>query len=153
MDIGLAAKVGVAACAALRPRAPFNVPLNDPALFTDNPAGREFIAADDRKLTHVSARFLVASRILDGQLRRLAAGANAVPTMLLLAERDRIIRNGPTISWAERWSATPPAVDVFRGASHTLEFEPDTEHLETSLARMGRSFCRLLVTSANIARR
>jgi acylglycerol lipase len=103
----------------------FDIPLNDPALFTDDPAGRRFIADDPLKLTQVTARFLRCSRQLDWALRRAARGALAAPVTLALAGRERIIRNEPTEQWVRRAALRPPDVTVFANAAHTLEFESE----------------------------
>ncbi|MGD8452684.1 MAG: alpha/beta fold hydrolase [Phycisphaerae bacterium] len=111
----------------------FDIPLNDPALFTANPLGRQFIADDPAKIERVTARFLYFSRQLDRELRRTATATLAVPTTLLLAERDAIIRNEPTEAWLRRISRDPPQVHTFAQADHTLEFEEDVGDFETAL--------------------
>ena len=125
VDIGWWARLRVAWSLITKPTRTFPIPLNDPALFTDNPAGRQFIAADPLKLTHATARFLWASSRLDHGLRRLPPGGLAAETTLLLAERDRIIRNAPTAAWPAARSARQPTVVTVSAAAHTLEFEAD----------------------------
>jgi len=101
---------------------PFPIPLDDPRLFTDNPARQAFINDDPLKLTHATARFLYQSSKLDRQLAKAAPGSLRVPVTLALATRDRIIRNSPTERWLRRLAAQPVTVRVFP-AAHTLEFE------------------------------
>lgn len=128
VDVSLGTKLAVAA-ALLAPvpglarRDLFPIPLRDEALFTDSPAGREFIRTDPQSLTHVSARFLLTSRRLDRMLTRAAAGAIAQPAALLLSDSDRIIDNAATETILARL-CDGLTVDTLAGA-HTLEFEPD----------------------------
>lgn len=103
----------------------FAIPLDDPALFTDNPVGREFIASDPLKLTQATARFFWASRRLDRRLLRTPAGALEAPTTLVLAGRDQIIRNRPTKAWIERVTDGNAQVATFAKSAHTLEFSAD----------------------------
>lgn len=125
VDVGWWARLRVAWSLLVQPTRPFPIPLNDPALFTDNPAGRQFIVDDPLKLTHATARFLWASSRLDHWLRRLPRGGLAAETTLLLAERDRIIRNAPTAAWLIARCARQATVVTLPAAAHTLEFEAD----------------------------
>jgi alpha-beta hydrolase superfamily lysophospholipase len=125
VDLPPAAKLRVGLALLFRPRAAFPIPLDDPALFTDNPAGRKFIHTDPRRLTQVTARFLWHSRRVDAVLRKAPAQSLLAPVALLLAGRDRIIRNEPTAAWIRRVAAQPPEIIEFPAAAHTLEFEPD----------------------------
>lgn len=125
VDIGWWARLRVAWSLFVQPTRPFPIPLNDPALFTDNPAGRQFIADDALKLTHATARFLWASSRLDWWLRRLPPGGLAAETTLLLAEHDRIIRNAPTAAGLAARSVRQTTVITLPAAAHTLEFEAD----------------------------
>lgn len=123
------------------PQKRFGIPLDDPALFTENPARQEFIARDPLALSEATARFLYCSTRLDRRLRGLPRGALRAPTTLLIAERDRIIRNGPTRTWLERICVAPPDITICSAASHTLEFEADPaeyERLLTSWRDLGR---------------
>jgi acylglycerol lipase len=117
----------------------FEIPLNDPALFTDNPAGQNFIAQDPLKLTHATARFLWHSRRLDRVLLRTAAGALRAETTLLLAERDHIIRNEPTEAWLRRVAAERARVVQFSDAAHTLEFSADRSRYASALQHWAES--------------
>ena len=103
----------------------FAIPLDDPARFTDNPAGREFIAGDPLKLIQATARFFWESRRLDRRLLRTPAGALGATTTLVLAGRDRIIRNRPTEAWIERVTGGDAEVVTVAESAHTLEFAAD----------------------------
>lgn len=126
VDIGWAGRMRVGVSLLTRPTRPLPIPLDDPALFTDNPAGRAFIAADPLKLTHATVRFFYESARLDRQLVRAARGALQAETTLVLAGREQIIRNPPTAAWLTRLAVRPPAIHTFPEAAHTLEFETDT---------------------------
>ena len=124
VDVSWRTKLHIAWCLMTRPGRPIEIPLSDPALFTDNPVRRAFIANDPDKLTHASARFLFESRRLDAHLARTQAGTLRARTTLVLAERERIVQNAPTAAWIRRICSTCPTMVTLPGA-HTLEFEPD----------------------------
>ncbi len=104
----------------------FDIPLQDPALFTDNPDGQRFIRRDRLKLTQATARFFWYSRRLDRMVLRGPGGHLRAETTLVLAEEDRIIRNQPTIGWARRATGGTVRIISLPGA-HTLEFAEDPE--------------------------
>ncbi len=118
----LLSRLRVALAGVLNPDRFFPIPLNEPDLFTASPDGQAFIAADPLGLRQATARFLFNSFALDLYLRR-AATRVTVPTLLALAEHDRIIDNARTRAFVARF---PAAVTVteYPGAHHTLEFEP-----------------------------
>jgi alpha-beta hydrolase superfamily lysophospholipase len=127
VDLPLLQKVRVGLSVLAAPRALFDIPLNDPTLFTANPAGQQLIRDDPLKLTKVTTSFLLASRRLD----RFALAARhdpvGCPLRVFLAGHDRIIDNHRTrdcvrrLRWADRLLIEYPE------AHHTLEFEPDPE--------------------------
>jgi alpha-beta hydrolase superfamily lysophospholipase len=111
----------------------FDIPLNDPALFTGNPAMRQYLRDDPHRLHQATARFLVASVVLDERLRRAVPGSITVPTRLILARDDRIIDNAATAALAARLTAGKFTVIELPG-SHTLEFEEDPQPFFSTLA-------------------
>jgi len=124
VDPALGVKVRVAqSLMAGRPLGRFPIPLGDPELFTANPERQRFIASDPLSLREVTARFMFESRRLD-RLARAAAGRVSAPTLLALAEQDRIIDNEATRALV---LAMPVRrrIWVYAGAHHTLDFEPD----------------------------
>jgi len=124
VDLGALMKVRVGECLVRgRERTRFPIPLRDPALFTANPERRRFIAEDPLALHEVTARFLYESRRLDAMVRR-AVQVVRVPTLLCLAEHDRIIDNEATRRLIYAMTARR-RVRLYPGAHHTLEFEPD----------------------------
>jgi alpha-beta hydrolase superfamily lysophospholipase len=108
------------------PRRLFPIPLSDPELFTASPRWQQFIREDPLSLRQATARLLVESARLDGYLTVVPSHVR-VPVLLLLAEHDRIIDNGPTRQFVERFGSTDKEVIEYPGAHHTLEFEPEPE--------------------------
>lgn len=104
------------------PKALFDIPLNDPALFTDNPRWLDFLEKDPFSLHQATARFLVESARLDTWL---AAGRWSVPVLVQLAGRERIIDNIATRRWIRRRLTGPRKILEYPRAFHTLEFEND----------------------------
>jgi alpha-beta hydrolase superfamily lysophospholipase len=135
VDVGLTGRLRIGLSLLTCPRRSFSIPLNDPALFTDNPAGRKFIAEDPLKLTHATARFFYGSRRLDHMLARTGPATLDADLTLILAGGDRIIRNAATSAWLVRVAARPPTIHTFPQAAHTLEFEPQVEPFGQLLAR------------------
>lgn len=142
VDVALTTKLSIAWSLLTRPQRPFQIPLSDPALFTDNPAGQAFIAADPLKLTHATARFLFQSRRLDGQLAKLPSGVVTAPLTLLLGERDQIIDNARTRRLLGRVCAKPPATQVLSMAAHTLEFAADPADFLGAVSEWSRGLTR-----------
>jgi len=104
-----------------RPWKLFPIPLNEPDLFTSSPEWQRFIDTEPLGLRLATARFLFSSFSLDIYLRRAAKRMTA-PSLLLLAERDRIISNSGTRQFCKAFPATPVVIE-YPGAHHTLEFE------------------------------
>ncbi|MCI0462804.1 MAG: lysophospholipase [Gemmataceae bacterium] len=110
----------------VRPRRLFPIPLNDPDLFTANPTRQQFIRDDALGLRQATARLLIESVRLDGYLR-FCRRYVIVPLLLMLAGKDRIIRNDPTSRYVERLPSTDKQVIEYPDAHHTLEFEPEPD--------------------------
>jgi alpha-beta hydrolase superfamily lysophospholipase len=116
-------RMRIGRCTLTSPRRKFPIPLNDPALFTESERWREFLRTDPLALHAATARMLFQSNSLDLYLRR-AWKWNHMPTLLMLAGRDRIIDNAKTRHFVEKFPG-PKQVIEYRDAHHTLEFEPD----------------------------
>ncbi len=112
----------------------FPIPLNDPELFTATPHWQKFILEDPLSLRQATARLLVESARLDGYLR-FAASYVRKPVLVLLAEQDRIIDNGQTRQFVDRFPATDKKIIEYPGAHHTLEFEPDPNRFINDIQR------------------
>jgi len=119
----LARRLRVAFTRIFRPAKLFDIPLNEPELFTANPDWQRFIGNDPHGLDQATARFLFESFRFDIYLKRMA-GRVKVPVLLQLAEHDRILDNPATRGYLARltWAKSINVID-YPGAHHTLEFE------------------------------
>ena len=124
VDLSLATKVAIGFSGLLQPQRYFDIPLNDPELFTANPTRIRFIADDPLRLRCATASFMIASRRLDW-IARHPRGRSAAPLHLFLAEHDDIIRTNHTKDWARNLPWPDRRITQYEGARHTLEFEPD----------------------------
>lgn len=102
------------------------VPLRDATLFAGDPIWQEYIRQDPLSLHDVTVRFLVANRNLD-RLVRKAPEHLAVPTLLMLAGRDRIIDVPATRRYFARCACRHRVQIEYADAEHTLEFEPERD--------------------------
>ena len=130
-----------AAGAAGRGRSVVRVPLEDPRLFTAEPAFVRFVDRDPLALHTITLRFTAASLELDRRADRALARLR-VPTLTLLAGRDEIVDNASTRRLLGRCPADEVAVRTVPGARHTLEFEPERDAIFAGLiewlGRVGR---------------
>ena len=117
-----------------KPRKLFPIPLNEPELFTTNPKWLEVLRNDRHRLLTATARMLIESFRLDAYLRFTAKYVHC-PVLLLLAEKDRIIHNGRTRAFIERFATKDKDVHEYPGAHHTLEFEANPEVFLGDLVR------------------
>ncbi|NUQ65435.1 MAG: alpha/beta fold hydrolase [Pirellulales bacterium] len=116
-----------------------SIPLQDPALFTTSAAFQEYIRTDPLTLRRITIRFAAANL----QLLHYATEAPEaihVPTLLMLAERDAIVHNERVRAWADRIACDRKETVEYRGAGHTLEFEPDPSRYFADLADWVRRF-------------
>ncbi len=127
-------RCAIAAARLFRPRRLFPIPLSAPELFTATPRWQQFLREDPLSLHRATARFLIESVRLDGYLR-FAARSVRVPVLLMLAEHDRIIDNPRTRRFVARLPSDDKQIIEYRGAHHTLEFEPDPERFVDDLCR------------------
>jgi alpha-beta hydrolase superfamily lysophospholipase len=101
-----------------------HIPLRDPALFTDNPARRAFIAEDRLTLREITWRFAREDRALTTYARQ-AAPFLTLPLLLMIAGRDRIIDNRRVLDFYGRAASRNKRLVEYPNAAHTLEFESD----------------------------
>lgn len=120
---GFFQRLWIGRCALRAPTRMFPIPLNDPALFTESETWREFLRNDSLALHEATARMLFQSNSLDIYLRRAWRWVKA-PTLLMLAEHDRIIDNAKTRRYVDKFRCDKQVIE-YPGAHHTLEFEPD----------------------------
>ena len=125
VDLPVIEKLKVAWAALVARRRLFDIPLQDPALFTANPDRQAFIRNDALALKKVTAGFLMASNSLDGYLRRRTVNECRIPLKLYLAGHDRIIDNARTRAFVRQLPWQRCEITEYADAHHTLEFEPD----------------------------
>jgi len=125
IDLSPLAKTAVAFSVLLNPRRLFDIPLDDAALFTENPVMLDYLRKDSHRLHQATARFLYSSRNLDRMLRSARPGALQLPTTLIPASNDRIVNNPETERLVSVLAGKSLVVKRVVGC-HTLEFEPDT---------------------------
>jgi alpha-beta hydrolase superfamily lysophospholipase len=107
----------------IRPTSLFDIPLNDPNMFTNNPHWLEYLTKDSLGLHQATARFLVESVLLDNWL---VWGRWKLPVLVQLAGYEKIIDNRLTRHWVRRRTSGPTRILEYPRACHTLEFEHDS---------------------------
>ena len=112
----------------------FDIPLNDPRLFTSDPARIRWVENDELKLTQVSAGFLLVTRRLDRRVTQLGTSGFDGGLHVFLAGRDRIIDNERTRQWVRGLPMADRHIREFPDAEHTLEFESDPREFIQSMA-------------------
>jgi alpha-beta hydrolase superfamily lysophospholipase len=131
-------RMAVAAARMMKPRRLFDVPLSEPELFTANPEFLRYLRNDAASLRQATARFLVESVRLDAYLRWFPPRL-AMPVLLMLAGRDRIIDNGATRALVNRLATGDLKVIEYSAAHHTLEFEPERPFVGDLLTWLDRA--------------
>jgi len=104
------------------PRALFDIPLNDPALFTASPKWQAFFRDDPLTLRQCTASFYLASRRMDRMMAKLASSP---PTAvhLFIAGEEHIVDNERTVSFIRELNWPMTRISTWDGARHSLEFE------------------------------
>jgi len=100
------------------------VPLQDPALFTNSPEAQRYIAQDPFTLRKITIRLARCNL----ELLRHATEAPeeiGVPVLLMIASRDPITQNQRTREFVGRIGHRDQTIIEYSDASHTLEFEDD----------------------------
>lgn len=106
------------------PRTLFDIPLNDPELFTTNPRWQEFFRNDAPTLRQCSAGFYLASRRMDKIVARLN-DSPMVPIHLFLAGDERIVDTDRTEAFVRGLSWPHTKITRYESARHSVEFEGD----------------------------
>lgn len=106
------------------PRRHFDIPLNDPDLFTTSPAWAEFFRTDPITLRQCTAAFYLASRRMDRMVARLKEFP-PVPIHLFLAGDERIVDNDRTADFFDDLDWPGTQTTTHETARHSLEFEGD----------------------------
>lgn len=133
VDVGRGERLRIALAFFTDRRKRFPIPLADPALFTDSPEGRAFIASDPLGLRTATASLLVASRLIDRGVRA-ARGKVRQPSLLMLAGHDRIVDNAKTRAYFDEIGSSRPSVIDYPDGHHTLEFDLDPSRYALDLA-------------------
>ena len=109
------------------------VPLQDPALFTNSPQAQQYVAQDPLALRKITIRF--ANHNLE-LLRQATARPEEikVPVLLMLASNDPITDNPRTREFVGRLGHAQKRIIEYPEASHTLEFEDDPSQYFRDLA-------------------
>jgi alpha-beta hydrolase superfamily lysophospholipase len=106
------------------PRRLFDIPLNDPELFTTTPRWQQFFRADEHTLRQCTAGFYLASRRMDKIAAKLL-DSPPVRIHVFLAGDDRIIDNQATCDFIRSLGWPMARVRTHNAARHSLEFEED----------------------------
>ncbi|MGA2034603.1 MAG: alpha/beta hydrolase, partial [Thermoguttaceae bacterium] len=113
------------------------IPLQDRTLFTASTAWQTYVAHDPLALRQVTVGFALA----DLELTRYATAAPQeidMPTLLMLAGRDRIIDNRRVRALIERFASADKQVIEYAEAAHTFDFERDPAPFYADLGRWAR---------------
>jgi acylglycerol lipase len=134
VDVSRRERMQIAWAMLTNRRKMFPIPLSDPALFTANPDGQSFIAADPLSLREATANLLATSAWIDRAVQGVARRVHQ-PVLLMLAGQDRIVDNARTRNYCDRLASDRRHVIEYLDAHHTLEFEPDPAQYALDLAR------------------
>lgn len=111
-----------------------DIPLKDPALFTNSPRSQRYVDDDPLKLRKMTIRFAVNNQALLHQAVDHPEEIN-VPILLMLAGDDPIADNAATKRFVQRTAHPNKRIIEYPGASHTLEFEDDPSEYFQDLAQ------------------
>jgi acylglycerol lipase len=123
VDLTIQQKLAVLLYHRVRPEHDLRIPLV-PDDYTRNPAYLEYIRRDAYRLLTASSRFFWETGRLDRARDHLAADLT-LPILLQIGEADQIMDTAATCTWLQRLGAPDRTSIVYRGAGHTLDFEPE----------------------------
>ncbi|HZO29956.1 MAG TPA: alpha/beta fold hydrolase [Chloroflexota bacterium] len=123
VDLTVREKLAVLLYHRAQPQRELRIPLV-PDDYTRNPAYLEYVRRDAYRLLMASSRFFWETGRLDRARDRLAASLS-LPILLQIGEADQIMDARATSAWLQRLSAPDRTSIVYRGAAHTLDFEPE----------------------------
>ena len=126
VKMSLLDRVRITIAAVVNKKRLFDVPLNDPAMFTASPEWQEFIRNDEKALRKAQARLLFQSVRFDIYLIRAWKGVT-MPVLMFLAEHEQIINNTKVRKFVEKFPTTDRTIIEYPGTHHTLEFEPEPQ--------------------------
>jgi alpha-beta hydrolase superfamily lysophospholipase len=134
VDVSAAEKFRIGWSMVSKPRRSYDIPLNDPELFTAVPKWIEFLRNDELQLHQATAGFFLASRRMDKVARKLPR-ARSVPLHLMLASDERIIDNAETRAFVRDMHWPHRRITAYENSRHTLEFDPDCDYYLEDLVR------------------
>lgn len=121
-------RIGVAMI--YEPETRFDIPLNDPEVFTQSAKWRAFHAGDPLTLRQCTAAFYLASRRMDKPISKLG-DAPPVPIHLMTAGEERIVDNEKTIRFVENLGWDHTQITSYPEARHSIEFDvPDAYYAD-----------------------
>lgn len=123
VDLTVRQKLAVLLSHRTRPEIDVRIPLV-PDDYTRNPAYLEYVRRDAYRLLTASSRLFWETGRLDRARDRLATGLN-LPILLQIGDADQIMDGPATCAWLQRLTAPDRTSVIYRGAAHTLDFEPE----------------------------
>jgi alpha-beta hydrolase superfamily lysophospholipase len=100
----------------------FPVPLEDPALFTNDPDEQNYIMDDKLSKREAEAGYLLESWKLEKEACR-SLKTLSLPVFLMLAGRDRIVDNDEVKKMFSSCKSSDKLLKIYPVAAHTLEFD------------------------------
>jgi len=111
-----------------------SIPLEDPALFTQDQERQEFILKDPLALREASVSLLHASLCLENWAQQSAPHIRC-PVLMMLAGNDRIVDNFATRRFFDQLPTLEKTLKEYSEAEHTLEFEPMRDQFVADLVQ------------------
>ncbi|MFY9254939.1 MAG: alpha/beta fold hydrolase [Fuerstiella sp.] len=108
------------------------IPLQDPALFTDEREHQTSILNDPLALHRVTSGFINSGRDLDRIVQHQLQSIHH-PTLLMLAGKDAIIDNDRTAKLVSRFASHVQTFRTYPDACHTLEFAANRNEIVADL--------------------
>ena len=133
IDVSGADKFRIGLAMLSDPSKHFDIPLNDPELFTDNPERISYLQQDEYQIHQATAACYLASRRMDRICSRISK-APPVPLHVYLAGDEHIIDNDKTREWVRDLAWPNAFVTMFERSRHTIEFGADRSEFLGDLA-------------------
>ena len=134
VDVSAADKFRIGLSMLSNPTRMYDIPLNDPELFTDKPDRIRFLIEDPYQLHRATAGFFLASRRVDRIWSRIRQ-TPAVPLLVFLAGVERIIDNDKTRKFVRDLSWPCRHITAYERSRHTIEFGDDRNEYAGDLIR------------------
>lgn len=104
------------------PQRRFDIPHNEPKLFTSDPTWQEFFRSDPQTLRQCSAAFYLASRRMDRTVAKLST-MPPVAIHLILVGQEHIIDNEKTLEFIDKLDWPECKKTHYESSLHSVEFE------------------------------